>query len=77
MTHQELLDEFESLPAEAQRQVAEFIALLRQRYRLVQPGRSRDLAKEPFIGMWRDRSDLEDSSAWVRNARTSEWGESS
>ncbi|MEX0715876.1 MAG: DUF2281 domain-containing protein, partial [Planctomycetaceae bacterium] len=74
MTQQELLDEIESLPPEVQRQVADFIAFLRQRYRPARPARGRDLAKEPFVGMWRDRTDLEDSTAWVRSARKAEWG---
>ncbi|MEX0703605.1 MAG: DUF2281 domain-containing protein [Planctomycetales bacterium] len=79
MTQQELLHEIQSLPPEAQRQVGDFIAFLRQRYRERPTGRARtvDLAKEPFIGMWRDRTDLEDSTAWVRSARKAEWGESS
>ena len=32
-----------------------------------------ELADEPFIGMWRDREDMQDSSAWVRRVRESEW----
>lgn len=29
--------------------------------------------EEPFIGMWRDRDDMRDSSDWVRKTRNSEW----
>ena len=68
---QEILADFNSLPEEAQRQVVDFIAFLRQRYQPA-PGRKRPtlpLADEPFIGMWRDREDLQDSSAWVRRVR--------
>ncbi len=32
-----------------------------------------DLWDEPFIGMWRDREDLSDSSQWVRQVRVQEW----
>ena len=32
-----------------------------------------ELADEPFIGMWCDRKDMQDSSAWVRRVRGSEW----
>jgi hypothetical protein len=28
---------------------------------------------EPFIGMWRDREDMADSSEWVRTTRQLEW----
>ncbi len=34
---------------------------------------SKDLLGEPFVGMWRDREDLSDSSAWVRGCRQREW----
>jgi len=32
-----------------------------------------DFENEPFVGMWRDRQDLTDSSQWVRQLRESEW----
>jgi hypothetical protein len=31
------------------------------------------IESEPFIGMWKDRSDMTDSNAWVRNVREKEW----
>jgi hypothetical protein len=31
------------------------------------------LREEPFIGMWQDREDLADSSAWVRTVRQQHW----
>ena len=31
------------------------------------------LQDEPFVGMWKDREDMEDSSQWVRQARHQEW----
>jgi hypothetical protein len=33
------------------------------------------LQNEKFIGMWRDREEMTDSSAWVRKVRESEWGQ--
>ncbi len=76
MTQQELLNEFLSLPAEAQRQVIDFIAFLRQRYAAVEPASSSvnfDLRNDSFIGMWRNRENLADSTAWVRSVRESEY----
>jgi len=76
MTQQELLNEFLSLPTEAQRQVIDFIAFLRQKYAVVEPGSQSpdfDLINDNFIGMWSDRQDLADSSAWVRGVRENEW----
>ena len=80
MTQKQLIEEYTSLPDEAQRQVADFVAFLRERYKIehsVQSSGSADLENEPFIGMWHNRQDLEDSTTWVRNTRKSEWSESS
>lgn len=33
----------------------------------------RSLREEPFVGMWRDREDMGDSTGWVRQAREREW----
>jgi hypothetical protein len=71
-----LWDDFVNLPPEAQEQVRDFIAFLRSRYSQ-KPSRkslrSPKLAKEKFIGIWRDRKDLQDSTLWVRNTRKREW----
>jgi len=32
------------------------------------------LSDEPFIGMWRGREDMRDSTAWVSSLRRREWG---
>ncbi len=76
MSHEEFLDQFNSLPPEAQRQVLDLIALLQTRYDCAQSRQSEessDIAGELFIGMWRDRDDMEDSTAWVRSSREREW----
>ncbi len=71
-----LVRDIGSLPPEAQRQVFDFVAFLKQRYagtRVIRNVKRTELADEPFIGMWRDREDMKDSSAWVRRVRQSEW----
>ncbi|MEH2322316.1 MAG: hypothetical protein V7K32_01670 [Nostoc sp.] len=76
MTQQELFNEFLSLPAEAQHQVIDFIAFLRQKYTVVEPASESpdiDLINDNFIGMWSDRQDLADSTAWVRGVRENEY----
>lgn len=77
MNREQILRDFMALPPVAQQMVADFIAFLRLRYAQelseeadVLP----DLKDEPFIGMWRDRTDMADSSTWVRTVRTREWG---
>ena len=76
MTNEEILREINSLPPEAQRQIEDFIASLRERYKEAQAATVpvSDLESEPFVGMWRDRQDMRDSSAWVRNIRETHWG---
>lgn len=76
MTNEELLREINSLPPEAQRQLEDFISLLRERYNETPLNSDPlpDLEAEAFVGMWRDRDEMGDSSAWVRQVRQSHWG---
>lgn len=69
--------EFETLPPAAQQQVLDFMAFLRDRY----PQRDKqrdssmtDFYQESFIGIWRDREDMQDSDSWLRTIRAREWG---
>jgi hypothetical protein len=76
MNQEAVWSEFAALPPEAQRQVMDFIAFLRSRYVLVgkpEPSPETDIASEEFIGIWQDREDMQDSTAWVRNLREHEW----
>jgi hypothetical protein len=74
-----LLSKFDTLPPEAQRQVVDFIAFLQTRYQPIAKGRTKSksrLSDEKYIGIWRNRDDLNDSSAWVRKNRATEWDNS-
>lgn len=76
MNRRELWRGIKSLPPEAQREVIDFIAFLRTRYKPPCPSdesRKTELADEPFVGMWRNREDMGDSSRWVRSIREREW----
>jgi len=76
MRQERVWREYSALPPELQKQVADFIAFLRTRYaplRVSKTAKRTKLADEPFIGMWHDREDMRDSSAWVRRIRQSEW----
>lgn len=77
MTDEEILREINSLPPEAQRQLEDFISFLRERYRIspLKNAPASELESEAFVGMWRDREDMRDSTAWVRSVRRSHWGE--
>jgi hypothetical protein len=76
MTNEEILREINSLPIEAQRQIEDFVSFLRERYKSSQSKNipASDLETEAFVGMWRDREDMRDSSTWVRSVRETHWG---
>lgn len=77
MTTPQLLQDITSLPPEAQKQVLDFVAFLKTRYGLVSRKKKKtiELEKEPFVGMWKDREDMNDSAKWVRELRLREWGQ--
>jgi len=78
MEQDKIYNEISNLPPEAQRQVTDFIAFLRTRYkkRLQTPKNVKinNILNESFIGIWKDRNDMKDSGKWLHNIRKSEWG---
>lgn len=77
MNQEKVWREIAALPPEAQQEVLDFIQFLRKRYKQTRPKGHRpktQLAEEAFVGIWRDRQDMEDSSDWVRGVRKREWG---
>ena len=80
MEQEKIFDDISNLPPEAQRQVVDFIAFLRTRYKRSEQERQTkqtNLVNEPFIGIWKDREDMNNSSKWLRNVREAEWGTTS
>ncbi len=68
--------QFTSLPTDIQREVVDFIAFLHHKYKAsTKPNESISgpISNEPFVGMWQHRTDMKDSSSWVRNLRQKEW----
>jgi len=77
MEAKSIVREVAALPPEARQQIIDFVAFLKARYSRVPAARKSkptELAKEPFVGMWKTRRDLQDSQAWVRSLRQCEWG---
>lgn len=64
------------LPEEEQREVFDFVGFLCSRHSpRATTGRKRgNPSMAPFVGMWRDRVDMTDSTAWVRAQRRTGWG---
>ncbi len=80
MEQKKIFDDISNLPPEAQRQIVDFIAFLRTRYKrsdAEKQAKRINLVNEPFIGIWKDREDMNNSSTWLRNVREAEWGTTS
>lgn len=77
ISQEQILNDFATLPPTAQRQLLDFMAFLQSRYVdkkiEVQVRPTSDLRQEPFVGMWRDREEMNDSAKWVRQLREKEW----
>ena len=75
-----IVNDIANLPPAAQRHVVEFIAFLKTRYTQPREGRQSKrttLVNEPFVGIWKDREDMNAGSTWLRNIRKTEWGKTS
>lgn len=78
MNQETLWLEFSTLPPSAQKLVVEFMDFVQKCYNQIQFSTpintpQTELVDEEFVGMWRDRDDLKDSSDWVRQVRRNEW----
>ncbi len=76
MKPEKLWQQFDTLPVEAKREVIDFITFLQIRYEpriVVKKAKRSKLKNEPFIGMWKDRDEMSDSVAWVRELRRRHW----
>jgi putative addiction module CopG family antidote len=49
------------------------VELLAQRETAFHGTKFADLLEDPVVGMWQDREDMQDSTAWVRQVRQQEW----
>jgi len=75
MEPDKIYNDISNLPPEARQQVADFISFLKTRYKKPKKAALRNnIINDPFIGIWKDREDMKDSSNWLRNVRESEWG---
>ncbi|MBE9008960.1 DUF2281 domain-containing protein [Pseudanabaenaceae cyanobacterium LEGE 13415] len=73
-----------ALSPERQQEVLDFIEFLQQKDQSKTTDSSSnqttslddaksDWSSDPFFGIWRDRADLTDSSAWVKQIRQQHW----
>jgi len=77
MSTEILINKFESLTKMEKKQVLDFIEFLKSKNILKKRRRRTSVAKledEKFIGIWQNRDDMKDSTNWVKNIRTKDWG---
>jgi len=76
MNIQNISKEITKLPPEGQKEVFDFVVFLRNRFckEAEIPGQG-SMIDEPFVGMWEDRNEMQDSVAWVRERRKDQWPE--
>ncbi len=76
---EQMQQDIDKLPEEAQILLMGFIELLKKHYLSSETDnltvKPENIADEPFIGIWKDREDMKDSSEWVRQIRKQEWTE--
>ena len=84
MTRDIFWKQFSALPSTSKKLVEELVSALgggvvesasTSQATLTKP-RSKKLSSQPFVGMWRDREELTDSTEWVRQQRQQEWNRS-
>lgn len=76
MEEKTVLTQYASLPPNAQQQVRDFIRFLQSQYKSTSRSRVQPTTKltdEEFIGIWKNRADMQDSTAWVRETRKTHW----
>nr|VFK79871.1 MAG: hypothetical protein BECKSD772D_GA0070982_10717 [Candidatus Kentron sp. SD] len=79
VNQERLLQDIDCLPPIARQEAIDFIAFLKARHGpYAAPetvGGASAMREEPFVGMWEDRSELADSTAWVKDSRRKECGQ--
>ncbi|NEP28624.1 MAG: hypothetical protein F6K49_44320, partial [Moorea sp. SIO3I6] len=65
---EQLTKDIQELPEEVQNIIADIIEVFKKQYVTKKPASLHplELDNQPFIGMWRDRQDTQNSSEWVR-----------
>jgi hypothetical protein len=67
-----LVDRVRGLTPDQREALASYLDTLGSE-RSVQQKQQRPLSDLEFCGMWRDRDDMKDSTAWVRQVRETQW----
>ena len=72
----EVLRKIEELPPDKLQDVADYVEAIRTPIGNEASGATgapRSFSDGPFVGMWGNRPDMDDSARWVRELRETEW----
>ena len=67
-----ILEKLRLLPVEKQQEVLDFAEFLVQKIVITNNSIKENWREEPFVGMWQNREEMSDRSAWVRQNRQEE-----
>jgi len=75
MSESTVSKKIKSLPPVAKKQAQDFVDFLYERYVKDETKQSakNSISESSFFGIWKDREDMQDSTAWVREVRKSQW----
>jgi hypothetical protein len=75
MSKKSVLDKYDQLPPNAKKEAADFVQFLYNQYAKSssQKKDKKPLSEYNFVGMWKDREDMADSTGWVREQRKTQW----
>ena len=80
MTKEELIRGIDLLPANVRRRIEKIIAVAHKQNgtaKIKKPMAKTPLSEHPFVGMWKDREDMQEGGAsWVRKLRRETWDRS-
>ncbi|ACB49933.1 hypothetical protein cce_0582 [Crocosphaera subtropica ATCC 51142] len=69
-----VMTKLEQLPESEQERIAQIILNEVEKQELtVLSSASFSLENQPFLGMWKDRKEMQNSSQWVRQLRREQW----
>jgi hypothetical protein len=67
-----ILEKVRVLPIKKQQEILKLAESFAQEVEAAQEQNQMDWKNDPFVGMWKDREDMADSTEWVRQLRRRE-----
>lgn len=76
MSRNSVIEKLEELPPEARKKAGEFVEFLYTQYVKHADRKQvsdKPISESPFVGMWKNRNDMANSTEWVKKRREKEW----